>query len=380
MKNSALKVGLLASLIMVSFFSGVANAQWYGNQYPNSGVSRFRWEGIVDGTSFVSIRGRHVQVETSSGLPVQRQRYNFSDPLPRASVELGLDAFNGRGRVRLVQHPRANNDFTAVVRIDDNSGGRDVYGFELQWYDRTRRDDRGGWGGNNPRNTEGVAWRGRVDGESIIRFRGDRAWDETINGYGVSNARHNFSAALPRHPLSVNLVNSEGRGEVVIIEQPSRSNDYTAVVVVRDRQGGAGNYAFTLTWEKARFHDDDHGDGRPNGPRPRGRDDDYGDGRPDGSRARGLQWSGRVDGSDVIFIQGNRLWIDHRSGQPIYDEGHRFFQPLPNGREFVAVRKIGGRGAVRVIEQPSRNNNYTAAILIEDRDGGADRYEIEVEW
>ncbi|MCI0524347.1 MAG: hypothetical protein L0Y75_03705 [Acidobacteria bacterium] len=360
MKISGLKFGLMASLLMASFFSISANAQWNGYQYPNSGISRFRWEGIVDGTSFVYIRGRNVRVETRSGLPVQRQRYNFTDPLPRASVDLGLNVFNGRGRVRLVQYPRPNNGFTAVVRIDDNSGGRDVYGFELQWYDGNWRDDGGGWSGNNPRNADGVTWRGRVDGESIIRFRGDQAWDETINGYGVSNVRYNFSAVLPRQPLSVNLVNAEGRGQALIVEQPSRGNNFTAAVLIRDRQSGAGNYAFTLTWEKPRYRDDD--------------------GRPDGSRSRGLRWSGRVDGSDIIFIRGNQLRIDHRSGQPVYDESHRFFQSLSNGREFVTVRKIEGRGSVRVIEQPSRNNNYTAAILIEDRDGGSDRYEIEVEW
>ncbi|MCG3164182.1 MAG: hypothetical protein JMDDDDMK_05665 [Acidobacteria bacterium] len=363
MKISALKFGLMASLLLVSFFSIPANAQWGGYQYPNSGISRFRWEGIVDGTSFVRIRGRNVQVETRSGLPVQRQNYNFSDPLPRAAVELGLNVFNGRGRVRLVQYPRVDNDFTAVVRIDDNSGGRDVYGFELQWYDRNWRDNGGGWSGTNPRNTDGVTWRGRVDGESIIRFRGDQAWAETINGYGVSNVRYNFSSPLPRNSRAVSLIHSEGRGQVLIVEQPSRGNDYTAVIVVRDRQGGAGNYAFTLTWEKPRYRDDDNWGGRP-----------------DGSRSRGLRWSGRVDGSDVIFIRGNQLWIDHRSGQQIYDESHRFFQSLPGGREFVNVRKIEGRGLVRVIEQPSRSNNYTAAILIDDRDGGADRYEIEVEW
>ncbi len=363
MKISDLKFGLIASLLTVSFFSAPASAQFFPGQYPNSGISRFRWEGIVDGTSFVHIRGRNVRVETRSGLPVQRQRYNFTDPLPRASVDLELDAFNGRGRVRLVQYPRPNNDFTAVVRIDDNSGGRDAYGFELRWIDRTRRDQGGGWGGSNPRNTEGVTWRGRVDGESIIRFRGDQAWDETVNGYGVSNVRYNFSEALPGRPISVSLVNSEGRGEAVIIEQPGRGNDFTAAVRVRDRQSGAGDYAFTLSWEKPRF---------------RGGENEYQ--RPDGSRTRGLRWSGRVDGSDIIYIQGNRLWIDHRSGQPIYGADHRFFQSLPNGREFVFVRKINGRGSVRVVEQPSRNNNYTAAILIEDRDGGGDRYEIEVEW
>lgn len=357
---------MMLSLLIVTMMAGLAQAQWGQSgypQYPNSGISRFRWEGIVDGTTFVYVRGRQVQVESRSGLPVQRQRYNFSDPLPRASVQLGLDVFNGRGRVRLVEYPRSNNDFTAVVRIDDTSGGRDVYGFELQWYDRTWNDNGGGWSGGNPRNTEGVRWQGRVDGESIIRFRGEQAWDETISGQGVSGARFRFSEPLPRRSVLVNLLDGDGRGDVVILEQPNRNNDYTACVRVRDRRGGSGNYNFTLGWEKSR-----------------GRDDDYGWPGGGGNQNVGLHWSGRVDGRDLIYIRGNQLWVDHREGQPIHDDNHRFFQSLPSDRSSIIVRKLRGRGNVRVIEQPTRNNNHTAAIMIEDRDGGADRYEFEVVW
>lgn len=364
MKISNLKIQLMLSLLIVAFTTGLAQAQWDYPQYPNSGISRFRWEGIVDGTTSVYIRGRQVWVESRSGLPVQRQRYNFSDPLPRASVQLSLEVFNGRGRVRLAEYPRSNNDFTAVVRIDDNSGGRDVYGFELQWYDRTWNDNGGGWSGNNPRNVEGVRWRGRVDGESIVRFRGQQAWDETISGHGVSGAQFRFSEALPRRAVTVSLLDNDGRGDVVILEQPNRNNDYTASVRVRDRRGGSGNYNFTLGWEKSRWRDDDYG--WPGG--------------GGGNQNIGLRWSGHVDGRDLIYIRGNQLWVDHREGQPIHDDNHRFFQSLPFDRSSIFVRKLRGRGNVRVIEQPTRNNNYTAAIMIEDRDGGADRYEFEVVW
>ncbi|MGH8245188.1 MAG: hypothetical protein ACREUU_02010, partial [Gammaproteobacteria bacterium] len=329
MKLTGLKVGAFLSLMLLPFMFFSANAQWdgnypnsYPNQFPSRDISRFRWSGVVDGTTFIQIRGRQVQVETRSGLPVQRQRYDFTDPLPRASVDLDLVVLEGRGSVRLVEYPRPNNNFTATVRIDDNSGGRDVYSFELRWVDRTLRDNQGGWGGNNPRNIETVIWRGRVDGESIIRFRNDRSWDETISGLGVSNARHDFSAPLPGNSVSVNLTNTEGRGEILIIEQPSRRNDYTASVRIRDGRGGSDNYAFTLVWEKQRFNDGDRG-GRI----------------PDGNRVRGLRWSGQVDGRDLIFIRGNQLWVDHRQGQPVRDADYRFFQPLPNANRFVEVRK-----------------------------------------
>jgi hypothetical protein len=93
-----------------------------------------------------------------------------------------------------------------------------------------------------------------------------------------------------------------------------------------------------------------------------------------------LRWSGRVDGRDLLRIRGSQLWIDHETGAPIINQEYRFGRALPYDQRTVTVRKLRGRGTVRVIEQPSRYNNFTATILIEDRDGGADRYEIEVSW
>jgi hypothetical protein len=162
-------------------------------------------------------------------------------------------------------------------------------------------------------------------------------------------------------------VDAEGRGEVVLLEQPSQYNNYTAAVRIRDRQGGAGSYAFALTWTRR-------------GGRDRPRDRDPWDRDDRGGTGRGLRWSGRVDGSDLLRVRGSQLWIDHQAGVPIVGADHRFFQPLPFERREVMVRKLRGRGTVRVLEQPSRQNNFTATILIEDRDGGSDQYEIEVEW
>ncbi|HMV52016.1 MAG TPA: hypothetical protein PLD20_15230 [Blastocatellia bacterium] len=363
MKTNTLKIGALLSLLFVPFLLLSVNAQW-GNQYPNNGVSRFRWEGVVDGTSTVRIRGRQVNVETYSGLPVQRQQYNFSDPLPRTALNVELVVLDGRDRIRLIDEPRAGNDYTAVVRIDDRSGGRDLYRFELRWNDRNQQDNGGGWNGGSQRNSDYVTWRGRVDGESIIRVYGNQVREETIYGGGVFNTRHQFSAPLPNRQVNVNLLNTEGRGQIVIVEQPSRYNNYTATVRITDRQGGSSNYGFTLAWEKQNYRDVDHD--RWIEPRDR-----FG---------RGVSWQGRVDGRDLIYIRGNQLWVDHRDGQAIRETDFRFFRPLPNRQTSVTVRKISGRGSVRLLEQPSPYNNYTAVIQIEDRDGGSDRYQLEIDW
>ena len=131
MKNQRITIlGFLALLILTTATPSFP-AQWNGHQYPSGQEyhSRFRWEGVVDGTVIVRIRRRQVDVETLSGLPVQRQRHDFTDPLPLARVDVDLNVIEGRGRVRLVQEPRPNNDYVAMVRIEDEDRGSGRYAF-----------------------------------------------------------------------------------------------------------------------------------------------------------------------------------------------------------------------------------------------------------
>ena len=44
------------------------------------------------------------------------------------------------------------------------------------------------------------------------------------------------------------------------------------------------------------------------------------------------------------------------------------------------MNKLRGRGDVNVIQRPAANNNYTAVIEINDSEGGADVYDLEVMW
>ena len=46
----------------------------------------------------------------------------------------------------------------------------------------------------------------------------------------------------------------------------------------------------------------------------------------------------------------------------------------------VEVDKKEGRGDVNVIQQPSRQNNWTAIIEIRDKDSGARNHNLEIFW
>jgi hypothetical protein len=117
---------------------------------------------------------------------------------------------------------------------------------------RELNSEGGGGGGQYP-DTGGsrsgrMTWRGRVDDDVRIRIRGGTADVETIGGTPYDDGQPNFTNSLPYRRVTVRLTNKRGRGEVFIEQQPSRENDFTAVVRIRDTRGGAGEYEFELAW------------------------------------------------------------------------------------------------------------------------------------
>ena len=93
-----------------------------------------------------------------------------------------------------------------------------------------------------------MTWRGRVDDDVRIRIRGGSADVETIGGTPYTDSQPNFFNSLPSRRVTVRLTQKRGRGEIFIEQQPSRENDFTAIVRIRDTRGGASDYEFELTW------------------------------------------------------------------------------------------------------------------------------------
>ena len=109
----------------------------------------------------------------------------------------------------------------------------------------------GGSGGDYPdtgSRSGRMTWRGRVDDDVRIKIRGGAADVETIGGSPYYDAQPNFYNSLPNRRVTVRLTEKRGRGEIFIEQQPTRDNDFTAVVRIKDSRGGASDYAFTLEW------------------------------------------------------------------------------------------------------------------------------------
>ena len=130
----------------------------------------------------------------------------------------------------------------ALIEIIDPRGGADRYAFELDW-DRFGGDD------DEPDTGGGLMnWRGSVDDFVRISVIGRQSFVTTTSGQAASGVRYNFVEALPRTPLNVTVEKREGRGDIRVIQQPSRQNNFTAVIEIADRSGGRDTSEFDLFW------------------------------------------------------------------------------------------------------------------------------------
>jgi hypothetical protein len=135
---------------------------------------------------------------------------------------------NNQQRTAWYNVQRSMNDLARELNLDTSNGGN-------------QPPDSGGRGGR-------MTWKGRVDDDVRIVIRGGSADVETIGGTPYYNAQPNFSASLPPRRVNVRLTVKRSRGEVYIEEQPSRENNFAAVIRIKDPRGGASDYEFELTW------------------------------------------------------------------------------------------------------------------------------------
>lgn len=323
---------------------------------PVSGDADMTWSGRVDDVVRIRVNGRRAITQTISGRGTTGINFNFARALPNRNVDVSVTKRDGRGSVRVIEQPTNRNGHTAVIEIRDSSGGADYYSFDLSW------ERRGGGSGGGivrpPENYSGqMTWRGNVDDTVRIRISNRQATINVMRGRYPTSVSTNFRTNLPRRAVSVSVRKISGRGNVRVVEQPSRQNGYTAVVEIRDSRGGDDRYEFVADW-------DTYGYG--------GNDENNSDSQ--------MTWRGSVDDVARVRISGRSAITRTVSGQRTTGIRFNFTNSLPRRNVDVRVEKRDGRGDVRIIQQPSARNGYTAVVEIRDRSGGRDNYEFELFW
>src|SRR5580704_10942341 len=81
----------------------------------------------------------------------------------------------------------------------------------------------------------------QIDKEAEIRVRGDMVSVRTLSGRDARDDGSQCNEPMPGSGLQgFNFEVLDSRGEIVLLSPPSRRNDYTAIVRIRDNDGGTG--------------------------------------------------------------------------------------------------------------------------------------------
>jgi hypothetical protein len=232
-----------------------------------------------------------------------------------------------------------------------------------------------------------------VDEDVEVTVRGDFVTVRTLNGRDARDDGSECNAPLPnRKPEDFLFEKKDGRGEVRLIEGPSRRSDYQAVIRIHDGDSGEGKYHFRLSWRLDDGHDFHSSDRRPNS-----FDDDapsrvegpheggglaWNNTFHSGGRGRGFStWNGKDSDSfteaSVDIDRGGKIFVSFRTdrGKPLTFSGSLM---APEGEMLKADITSGDRADLRGPMYLSRDAKGSIYRITADITNGQDR--LHLDW
>lgn len=203
----------------------------------------------------------------------------------------------------------------------------------------------------------------------------DRTYDDLRRGR--SNSRREVEAAF----LAQQFDASAGLFQQMVRDNRPATELRDAVSIFNELTRRAPNYGSNRNlWSDAKNAVDNIE--RELGSRGNGGNNDGGNngGNNGGNRSGTVFWRGTVDNRVQLIIRGRSIETRIVAGRSYGEGTYSFTNSLPNRNTDIEVNKKDGRGDVRIIQQPNRQNNYTAVIEIYDDGSGARQYQLEISW
>jgi hypothetical protein len=104
----------------------------------------------------------------------------------------------------------------------------------------------------NDSRTNILEWQGQVDREIRIQIDNRQASVIEMGSNERTRRRVNMMGSIPNRPGTLYVQVLQGRGRVDVVQQPNARNGYTAVIRLRDPDGGAARYRIAAYWEGER--------------------------------------------------------------------------------------------------------------------------------
>ena len=216
------------------------------------------WRGYVSGSATLFIQGDTVDAQGRQTGAIDRPDFHFNASLPTNLDRVGVTVRRGRGTVKVVEQPLANNQYTATVQISPVGDRPEYYVLDFYWKPpggqsstRDTRNDRpadhSARTGDNTTSGE-IHWTGNVDHQALVTIAGDQVSSADTKGRPALNEHTDVNSPLPTRQLKVRVADASGRGNIQLVEAPNAQNGYRAVVRINDPGPGLGSYSFRLVW------------------------------------------------------------------------------------------------------------------------------------
>lgn len=185
----------------------------------------------VDNEVEVSVFRDTVRIRTISGRDAYDDGSECNAPLPDRDLEgFGYEVRDRRNDIQLLAEPSRRNNFAAIVRIRDSSGGQGRYHFRLSWQ-MTGSDYRGpGNSAVRPGGFDGPGYGGGRPGGPGF------AWNNVVNFRG--RGRGQMSQGRFDERLSDVNVNIDRGGRVVVAFRGERGKSIEFTGTINGKDGG----------------------------------------------------------------------------------------------------------------------------------------------
>ncbi len=205
----------------------------------------FQWSGRVDQEILLTMRGR--QVTTSNVGPPGQLGVNVMAGIPQRDGDVTVQLLDGRGSAEVVRQPSEANGFTTVIRIRDPQGGSGFYRLEADWQP-VEAGEVASVGATIYAQHVALRWSGDVDDDLEIKLSPNHVSYQTLKGRDPRQIESSLNG-IPDGAIGVHVAQHEGRDAVVVTQQPSPDNGYTAVLRIHNHTSGFNHYSFDVIWE-----------------------------------------------------------------------------------------------------------------------------------
>ena len=210
----------------------------------------FSWTGRVDQQILLTMSGGQVSTTNIGPAEPGQLGVNVVSPMPHRDGDVTVQVLEGRGSAEVIRQPTAENGYTTVIRIRDPQSGSGFYRFEADWQPAAAGELGPPLDHESMSDARHVAlrWSGDVDDDLEIVLSPNRVSYHTLSGHDPQLIESTLNG-IPDGAMSVRVSEREGRGRVVVTQQPSPDNGYTAIVRIQDVEPGYGHYSFDVLWQ-----------------------------------------------------------------------------------------------------------------------------------